>query len=90
MKPGPHGEEFLIRVSWSCTPDQGLRVALQRIGQVDTDTGMVGDDYCAECGGWTQRDWTVEEVDSRVSCGSDCPGRIARRALAADAAAEAQ
>ena len=55
--------------------------ALERIGQVDNDTGSADDDVCCECDGWVAM--ADEPVDGRPSCGTDCPGRSARAALRA-------
>lgn len=62
--------------------EQRLETALRRIGRVDNDTGAVADDVCAECDGWAARPHGPSPTDGRLTCGTDCPGRIARAALA--------
>ena len=61
-----------------------MMAALRRIGQVNTDTGNVGDDVCATCAGWATK--TLDQAEASELCPHDCPGRIARVALSTSTA----
>jgi hypothetical protein len=75
-----------IECASTCAENAALRrkldeatVALRRIGQVDNDTGNVRDEICAECRGYLE---LLSDDDDGPACEADCPGFVARAALA--------